>query len=314
MNKWDRRQHETEPYGVYGRHLAKSIGLPEVPAHVQRTLKQGILAVSLLKIEHSLPELASVRCESAFVIPVHLQDVVKHELWFDQRLVTRAPFKAGHTHIYNLELDPQARVFQPLNSIVFYLPRNSMDEFAEANRLSRVDSLTFTTEDGVDDPIMTYMAQAILHAFKHPYASSGLLFDQMLNTVCGHVLTRYGNAHLLSAVDIRGLAPWQERRAKELMDELLDISLPEVAERCHLSVTHFVRAFRGSTGLSPHQWLIRRRVSRAMTLLSSSNLGIADIALACGFSSQSHLSRAFSAQTGMPPGRWRRLRQLPPRE
>lgn len=308
------KQSEKDPHGAYGHHLANAIGLPEVPAHVQRTLRNGIVAVSLVRIEGSLHELASARCEDAFSIPIHLQDVVKHELWFDKRLVTTAPFKAGHAHIYSLEADPQARVFQSLESILFYLPRNSINDFAEAHRMSRVDGLTLTKEGGVDDPIMAYMAKAILYAFKNPHVSSGLLFDQILNTVCGHVLTRYGNAQFLSVRDIRGLAPWQERRAKELMDEVLDISLPEVAERCHLSVTHFVRGFRRSTGLSPHQWLIRRRVSRAMALLSNSDMGIAEVALACGFSSQSHLSRAFSAQTGVPPGQWRRLRQAPPRE
>jgi len=116
-----------------------------------------------------------------------------------------------------------------------------------------------------------------------------------------------GNARRVTVGGVRGLAPWQERRAEELMDQTLDITLSQLAESCRLSVSHFVRAFRHSTGLSPHQWLIRRRVNKAMALLSEDNLSIADIALACGFSSQSHLNRAFAAQAGVPPGRWRRL-------
>jgi transcriptional regulator GlxA family with amidase domain len=69
-----------------------------------------------------------------------------------------------------------------------------------------------------------------------------------------------------------GLAPYQERCAKELMAANLteDISLLRVATACGLSARHFTRAFRQSTGLSPHRWLIEYRVERAKGLLIDS--------------------------------------------
>jgi transcriptional regulator GlxA family with amidase domain len=90
------------------------------------------------------------------------------------------------------------------------------------------------------------------------------------------------------------------------------LSLADLAQACGLSIRHFTRAFRQSTGLSPHQWLVRQRVERAKALLQGSSSTLSEIALACGFADQSHFSRLFSRATGTSPGVWRRARRLGP--
>ena len=107
---------------------------------------------------------------------------------------------------------------------------------------------------------------------------------------------------------VGGLACWQEARAKELMAASLheEISMRRLAEECGLSVRHFARAFRQSTGVPPHRWLLRYRVDRAKELLRNQTLSLADTALACGFADQSHFTRVFTALTGESPGAWRR--------
>jgi AraC family transcriptional regulator len=104
------------------------------------------------------------------------------------------------------------------------------------------------------------------------------------------------------------LAPWQERRAKEILVADLTGATPlsEIALACGLSSAHFARAFRISTGLPPHAWLLTARVERAMTLLRRADMSLSEIALACGFADRSHLSRIFARQTGKSPGLWRR--------
>jgi AraC family transcriptional regulator len=105
-----------------------------------------------------------------------------------------------------------------------------------------------------------------------------------------------------------GLAAWQERKAVAYMEARLEQSFPvaEVAAVCGLSVNHFSRAFRRSTGKPPHRWLLERRIDKARQLLRSSDMTLADIALACGFAEQSHFTRVFTRLVGMPPGAWRR--------
>ncbi|VWC35181.1 AraC family transcriptional regulator [Burkholderia seminalis] len=88
----------------------------------------------------------------------------------------------------------------------------------------------------------------------------------------------------------------------------LGVSIEEVAAECELSRGYFIRAFSRTTGRTPHQWLLEQRVMRARDLIETSDMTLADIAMACGFSDQSHLSRVFVRIVGHPPGAWRRAR------
>jgi AraC family transcriptional regulator len=108
-----------------------------------------------------------------------------------------------------------------------------------------------------------------------------------------------------------GSTPRQERLAKELMEASLDgaVSLSDLARACELSIRHFSRAFRESTGQSPHRWLVERRLDKARALLERSEQPLGAIASACGFANQSHFTRTFTSAEGTSPGAWRRLRR-----
>jgi AraC-like DNA-binding protein len=58
--------------------------------------------------------------------------------------------------------------------------------------------------------------------------------------------------------------------------------------------------------VTPHQWLIERRVDTAKRLLKNDDLPLAQIALACGFANQSHFTRVFKLATGCTPAAWQR--------
>jgi AraC-like DNA-binding protein len=104
------------------------------------------------------------------------------------------------------------------------------------------------------------------------------------------------------------LAPWQESAAKKLMTQ--DLSCPPtlqaLAAACGLSSNGFARAFRGSTGLSPRQWLISFRIARAQEMLADTAVPLSTIALDCGFCDQSHFTRTFTQMAGTTPAVWRR--------
>jgi AraC family transcriptional regulator len=80
-----------------------------------------------------------------------------------------------------------------------------------------------------------------------------------------------------------------------------DLILPEIAGAAHMSPYHFSRLFKESTGLTPHQYVIERRVQRAKELLSNTDLPIAEVAFLCGFAHQSHLNRHFKRLLGVNP-------------
>jgi AraC family transcriptional regulator len=119
-------------------------------------------------------------------------------------------------------------------------------------------------------------------------------------------------AHQAPARRPGGLALWQLRRAKEILRANLaeNTSLQHVAIACNLSVGHFYHAFKKSTGVSPHKWLISERLEKAQDLLMNSTTPLVEIACICGFADQSHFTRVFGRMAGKSPSAWRRGHQL----
>lgn len=105
-----------------------------------------------------------------------------------------------------------------------------------------------------------------------------------------------------------GLTGHQLRRIKEFVDVHVskDIGISELAGLIGLSHFHFIRAFKYSVGLSPYQYVLSERISVATRMLSESDLSIADVALAAGFSGAAQLNRVFRKLVGVTPTAFRR--------
>ena len=110
----------------------------------------------------------------------------------------------------------------------------------------------------------------------------------------------------------RALAPWQAQRAIEILVSATSAgcSVGTLADACGLSPSHFAHAFKASTGVPPHRWLLLHRVQRAREVMESTTDSLSAIALSCGFSDQSHLTRAFRSVMGSSPAAWRRERRM----
>ena len=107
---------------------------------------------------------------------------------------------------------------------------------------------------------------------------------------------------------VGGLAPWQLRRVLEHLENNIHRNLPitDLATIARLSASQFCRAFKASTGTTPHRWHLNARVIRAQALLVSEQISLADVAVATGFADQSHFTRIFLRTTSCTPGAWRR--------
>jgi len=105
-----------------------------------------------------------------------------------------------------------------------------------------------------------------------------------------------------------GLSPHVLRRIDDWIEAHLDgvIHLEDMADLAGLSDFHFHRMFHLARGMTPHAWITERRVGRARHLLRGA-MPIAQVAFACGFSSQSHLTRAFRKLAGRTPAEYRAL-------
>lgn len=92
-------------------------------------------------------------------------------------------------------------------------------------------------------------------------------------------------------------------RGKEYINScyMLPLSIEQVAQECHLSEYHFFRLFKAVMGISPHQYLIRKRIENAHTLLSDKSHSVSDVAFLCGFADVFSFSKAFKKHTGLTP-------------
>jgi len=108
-----------------------------------------------------------------------------------------------------------------------------------------------------------------------------------------------------------GLPPGVLRRVRAHIDASLeaDIDLADLAAVANLSRCHFARAFKQSVGATPHDYLVQRRLERAQELLTETEMPLAEIALATGFSDQSHFSRRFREHLNASPSAFRRARR-----
>lgn len=85
-----------------------------------------------------------------------------------------------------------------------------------------------------------------------------------------------------------------------------DLRLPALANVAAMSVYEFARSFSRTVGISPHAYVLSRRITRACAMLTGCESDPAYVALACGFSSQSHMTSAFRRSVGTTPGAYRR--------
>ena len=138
------------------------------------------------------------------------------------------------------------------------------------------------------------------------YASK--TYAEALATELGvHLLRNYCVTNGVAADHAHGLPIYKLRRATEFIEENLreDLTLDRISEVLAMSPGHFAHAFKTTTGLAPHHYVVERRIDRAKGLLRKSELPIAEIAHRVGFRNQSHFSFAFRQATGVTPRQFR---------
>lgn len=107
---------------------------------------------------------------------------------------------------------------------------------------------------------------------------------------------------------VSALTPHVLSRVRSKVEAHLDcnLSLESLAAESGYSRVHFLRMFQAATGLTPHQYIMDIRLKRAQERLKQANSSIVDVALSCGFASQSHMTSVFRRQLNITPGEFRR--------
>jgi AraC family transcriptional regulator len=295
---------------AFGQRLGQFLHLKDAPPSlVTRSLRGIDLAVTESSDSNPVPGLSgSLEREDSFMVSLKFHNYPDCELWERGKCFTKADVRAGATYLYDLKRDPRYVIDKPFHSMHFYIPRAALDGIAEQFAAPRIGDLACELGVGHDDAIVRHIGAALREGLRRPDEISQLFVDHMMLALTAHVAQTYGGLRRITETNRGGLAPWQVKRACEKLDSDLarKLSLQQIAAECDLSVSHFVRAFRTSTGLPPHQWLLRQRIKAAKQLMTVRDLPLSEIAMSAGFANQSHFTRVFSSVVGVSPGVWRR--------
>jgi AraC-like DNA-binding protein len=118
---------------------------------------------------------------------------------------------------------------------------------------------------------------------------------------------------MLACMDpLPSLQPWRLKLACRYIDDHLSgpVPLADLSREVGFTDMHFARLFRASTGISPHNYVLRRRIEVAQAALLNVDRSLLDVALMVGFRTQAHFSAVFKKITGLPPRRWRQLMMI----
>jgi AraC-like DNA-binding protein len=215
--------------------------------------------------------------------------------------------RAGESSLLNLKREPSVLLDKPYHTLFFYLPRAALDAIADEANAPRIRDLSYKPGVGVNDVTISSLGSLLLPALRHPDQANPLFVGHVLLALGVHVAQTYGGMRPVSRLVLGGLAPWQERRAKEMIDANLGgVLVEELARECGFSKAHFSRAFSRSVGMAPHRWLMKRRIEVVKETLRDGRMSVSDVAAACGFCDQAHLTRVFTKMVGTSPRAWRR--------
>jgi AraC family transcriptional regulator len=294
---------------AYGQWLGEALRVENAPAIVTRALRTADIAVTEIRFDNPLLEMIGpIQQEDAFLVALHLRDFPDREYWMDGRRASVCDLRVGESCLHELKRAPTALFNKPYHSLAFYLPRAALDAIADDANAPRIRDLSYKPGAGVNDVTISGLGSLLLPALSRPDQANPLFVDHVLLAVGVHIAQTYGGMRPVSRAVRGGLAPWQERRAREILRANIKcgVALKEVARECGLSVGHFSNAFRRTLGMAPHKWLIEQRVVLSKEKLRDDGLSLSDVATECGFSDQSHLTRVFRQTVGVSPGAWRR--------
>lgn len=298
-----------EAKGAFGETLASYYHQSDSETATLAWSQQSTFAITRLHSDVGLPGTSNpIPEESAIHVSVAIKPVPLHsyELCIDDREIAVPYIPAYRTSIIDLQSKPVCFVDCGFDYVHYHVPREGLDEIARDHNIQPIGSYKFAICE--DDLVIAQMTKNVLPFIGSQDWPSSLALDQFSLIFGAHLLQKYGGLSRLPEVSPRGLAPWQKRRATELLLEHLDgnVHLARVAQECQMSVSHFARSFKVSFGVSAHRWLIERRIDRSKELLIQTRTPLIDVALQSGFSDQAAFTRTFHQVVGDSPGRWRR--------
>jgi len=194
---------------------------------------------------------------------------------------------------------------KPVDIVALYVSHKTLERVAtEADAATPIDLLERTAHP---DPITSRLLLSAADVLEGDETLATLFRQQLTDLLATRLVAAHTGSPTTFQPSMGGLAPKVLLRAIERLrsDSDADVSLAALASEAGLSRFHFCRAFKQSTGLSPHAWLRQHRLEQAMNMLRDTDESIVSVAAALGYGSQTAFAAAFRKLTGETPSDWR---------
>jgi AraC-like DNA-binding protein len=157
------------------------------------------------------------------------------------------------------------------------------------------------------DPLLNHITLVLQAVVESQDLAGQLYAESLTDALVAHFLRRYGaSRHFLQEV-AGGLSPYKLQHTTAYIKDHLEqeLSLATLAAVGETSPAHFARLFKYTTGLAPHQYVMRCRMDQAKQLLAETNLSLSEIGLQVGCADQSHFTALFRKYAAMTPKAYR---------
>lgn len=247
-------------------------------------------------------------CETVFLhhrIYIALKDVVM------QRRIDSGPLacytlRPGDLFVSPANIPEWRRQNDFNNHVSVYLEPALFTQMADAFALNHAFDL-LRREQVIQDPLLLQLGLALQAEIKNSSARfSAVYVQELAHAFAAHLLRRYAGWEPQDAFPDGHLSSTSVRQVTDYIHDHLSepLTLPALAELAGMSPYYFARRFKQTTGLSPHQYILARRIEQAKHLLLRGE-PLAQITDRLGFADQSHLSRSFKRITGLSPQAFR---------
>ncbi|MGH1538961.1 MAG: AraC family transcriptional regulator [Arenicella sp.] len=193
------------------------------------------------------------------------------------------------------------------NILMLYLCPDKMQRVAIEVFDTDVSCIDLPSQLGTLDPFISKLVISLRDELRMNSDFCPMYKEAVLNMLCVHVLRRYCTVDVKPVITQGGLKSHLLKNVTDYMEDNFDqlVSLERLAGLCNMSLYHFSRLFKQSTGYAPRQYVLNIRIKRAKKMLQETELLIEQIALMVGYSNPNNFTRVFKQRTGFSPKDYR---------
>jgi AraC family transcriptional regulator len=261
-----------------------------------------------IRLEHHLQpaHVAPVHCPAQHVVVIHHKFLPRVERQLDSQYkcdriasgdIVIAPVNVSHKACWGEEAEFTLLIVEP--TLVAHTAYESIDP----------DQVEILPHFATPDLLICQIGRLLKSELESNGLVSQLYAESAASFLAVHLLRYYSTRKHTIQEYTGGLPNSQLQQVIDYVNANLaqDISLTELAKLVQMSSYHFGRLFKQSIGVSPYRYLIERRIERAKSLLTNTDLTVAEIAERTGFNSHSYLTRIFRQHLSTTPKAFRQM-------